>query len=96
MAKNFQFEREVIGKNIHSVWTFCQSCGVRGINIPLNNECGNCGSAETITYYDAETIQNLLNEKPKMDKIGKIDWNDEAALATVFSEIEQNPDNTND
>lgn len=58
----FDFEKELVGKNVHSVLSVCPECGSHGINFPLDKECGNCGYSETITYYDAETINNLLNK----------------------------------
>jgi ribosomal protein L37E len=60
MLRIFPFEKEVVGKNIHSVITVCPQCGSHGVNMPLEKECGNCGYTETRTYYDAETIHNLL------------------------------------
>lgn len=59
----FPFEKEVVGKNVHSVLTVCPECGSHGINMPLEKECGNCGYTETRTYYDAETINNMLLSK---------------------------------
>jgi len=56
----FHFEKEIVGKNVHSVFSVCPECGSHGVNMPLEKECGNCGYTETITYYDAETIHNLL------------------------------------
>jgi ribosomal protein L37E len=59
----FPFEIDVVGKNIHSVITICPECGSHGINMPLEKECGSCGYTETRTYYDAETIHNLINNQ---------------------------------
>lgn len=59
----FPFEKEVVGKNVHSVLTVCPECGSHGVNMPLEKECGNCGYTETKTYYDAETVHNLLQSK---------------------------------
>ena len=56
----FPFEKEVVGKNIHSVYTHCLECGFKGINLPLIKECGNCGFPKTQTYYDAATIDSYL------------------------------------
>ena len=61
----FPFEKDVVGKNIYSVITVCPQCGSHGVNFPLEKECGNCGYTKTRTYYDAQTIQNLIdNLKP--------------------------------
>jgi ribosomal protein L37E len=57
----FPFEKNIIGKNRHSVITVCPECGSHGVNMPLEKECGNCGYTETRAYYDAHTIQDLLN-----------------------------------
>lgn len=54
------WEQKLIGKNIHSVFTWCKDCGMEGINIPFENECGNCGSKNTVRYYDKETIDLLF------------------------------------
>jgi ribosomal protein L37E len=56
----FDFEKDVVGKNIHSVLSVCPECGSHGVNMPLEKQCGNCGYTECWTYYDAETIDNLL------------------------------------
>lgn len=55
----FDFEHEVIGKNQHSVHTWCPECFAWSINMPLEKECG-CGYPKGITYYDAETIDNYI------------------------------------
>jgi hypothetical protein len=60
--KSLPFETQIVGKNLHSIWTFCANCGARGVNIPLNTQCGNCGSFDTLTYYDAQTIQAFLDK----------------------------------
>ena len=54
------WEKELEGKNIHSVFTWCKDCGMKGCNIPSNDECGNCGSKNTVRYYDKETIDLLF------------------------------------
>lgn len=56
----FPFEKEIVGKNVHSVYTLCSECRSWGINMPLEKQCGNCGYTEGKTYYDAETIYNYL------------------------------------
>lgn len=58
----FPFEREIVGKNVHSVLTVCPQCRSHGINFPLDKQCGNCDYTETRTYYDAETIHNYLTQ----------------------------------
>lgn len=60
---NQSWERELIGKNKHSVYTWCFDCCTYGCNMPNNYECGNCGSKNTVKYYDAETISHLLKER---------------------------------
>lgn len=60
MDEPFNFQRELVGKNIHSVFVKCPQCGSIGVNEPLNIICGNCNYPKCITYYDAETIQNYL------------------------------------
>lgn len=62
----FDFEKEVVGKNIHSVLTVCPECGSYGVNLPLEKQCGNCGYSECWTYYDAETIDNLIRAVGKI------------------------------
>lgn len=57
----FSFEKEIVGKNVHSVLTVCPQCGSHGVNMPLEKDCGDCGYTETRTYYDAETIQNFMD-----------------------------------
>ncbi len=54
------WEHKLIGKNIHSVFTWCKDCRMRGCNVPFNDECGNCGSKNTVRYYDKETIDQLF------------------------------------
>lgn len=59
----FPFEKDIVGKNVHSVISVCPECGSHGINLPLDKQCGNCGYTETRTYYDAHTVHNLLESK---------------------------------
>lgn len=54
------WEHKLIGKNKHSVFTWCKDCHGEGVNIPFNDECGNCGSENTVRYYDKETIDTLF------------------------------------
>jgi uncharacterized OB-fold protein len=56
-------ESFLIEKNQHTVFTACINCGFWGVNFPLERACGNCGSLDTITYYDHKTINKYL--KPK-------------------------------
>lgn len=59
-----EVEKELVGKNLHSVYTHCLSCHSWGINMPLNKVCGNCGkNTDTYTYYDSETIASALQAK---------------------------------
>jgi len=60
--QTFEFERDIQGKNEHSVYTHCLNCHSWGINGPFETECGNCGSNETLTYYDSKTINNYLTK----------------------------------
>lgn len=55
-------ESKFIGSNIHSVLTLCQSCHRHGTNLPHDYECGNCESADTIRYYDIETIEKVFKD----------------------------------
>lgn len=59
----FDFEKQIEGTNVHSVYTKCPMCFSWAINFPLEKECGNCGYSECITYYDAETINNYLKKQ---------------------------------
>lgn len=52
-----QIEKELVGKNIHSVYLRCNECKLFGVPMPLDRICGNCGSKDTIVYYDSETIK---------------------------------------
>lgn len=54
------WEYKLIGINKHSVFTWCKDCHGKGVNIPLNNQCGNCGGKNTVRYYDNETIDLLF------------------------------------
>jgi len=61
IPKIFPFEIEIVSQNQHSVWTKCKECLHFGINMPLNKKCANCGCEETITYYDADSVQRFIN-----------------------------------
>lgn len=60
---NEHFEKGAVGKNIHSVLTYCPECKTWGCNMPLNKVCGDCRYPNGIVYYDAETVQILLDRK---------------------------------
>jgi ribosomal protein L37E len=60
--ENF-WEKKLVGKNIHSVFTLCRTCGMHGINMPFEDSCGNCGSKDTVRYYDKKTIDLLFKTK---------------------------------
>ena len=51
-----EWETRLIDKNQHSVLTKCFDCGTMGVNMPHVTECGNCGSTETVRYYDSDTL----------------------------------------
>lgn len=71
-AMTTNWKEQLVGKNIHSVYTHCLSCHTWGINLPLEKVCGNCGKdTDTYTYYDSETISSLL-EKQREDWIEKL------------------------
>lgn len=50
------------GKNKHSVYTRCNECKTFGICFPQDDKCGNCGSNDTMQYWDAETISSELEQ----------------------------------
>lgn len=57
------WEKESVGMNVHSVYVFCYECKTDGINFPLERKCGNCGSEDTMTYYDRETISLIISKQ---------------------------------
>lgn len=58
----FQWQKDLVGKNKHSVYCWCPECQSFGINMPLQTVCGNCGYPKCTTYYDVHTINdNLIN-----------------------------------
>jgi len=63
MQKPFPFQMDIVGKNVHTVFVICPACHHRGVNVPLETVCGNCGQEGCITYYDAETIHNYLTSR---------------------------------
>lgn len=65
IPKILPFEKEIIRKNEHSVYTKCKKCFGWSITMPLETECLHCGYPGTITYYDAETIQNYIESLNK-------------------------------
>lgn len=64
MDEPFDFQKQIVGKNVHSVYIKCPECSMWGISEPLSTECGNCGYTKCITYYSAETIQCFLTLTP--------------------------------
>lgn len=60
VSEPFAFQKDLIGKNVHSVIVKCSECGYAGINEPLNTVCANCNYPKSVTYYDAETINDYL------------------------------------
>ena len=56
----YDWQKELVGKNEHSVFVVCGQCGLQGVNFPLDNKCGNCGYEKCLTYYDAQTIDKLI------------------------------------
>jgi hypothetical protein len=59
----FDWQRDLVGKNEHSVYSRCPQCQSFGVNMPLDNVCGNCGYQKCITYYDAQTIDQHIIHK---------------------------------
>ena len=57
----YEWQKQLVGKNEHTVYVSCGQCGKMAVNFPLDNKCGNCGYAKCITYYDAQTIDVLIN-----------------------------------
>jgi len=57
----FEWQKEIVGKNVKTVYCYCPNCQSFAVNLPLDIECGNCSHPKMITYYDAQTINNLLN-----------------------------------
>ena len=66
--ETFQWQKDIVGKNKHSVYSWCPECLKFGINMPLENECLDCGHTATITYYDAKTINALVKPIFKRNK----------------------------
>jgi hypothetical protein len=65
-------EKMLVGKNVHSVYMHCNKCQTWGIGMPLDRICGNCGSSDTVKYYDLETISSLYQKGIKEgEEIGK-------------------------
>lgn len=56
----FYWQQKLVGKNEHTVYSYCPNCQAFGVNMPLDNKCGSCEHPRTITYYDAFTINNML------------------------------------
>lgn len=58
-----QWQKDLVGKNQHSVYSRCPDCLQMGINMPLDRVCGNCGKDNCVTYYDEETIHKYLHSR---------------------------------
>jgi len=56
----YDWQKELVGKNEHSVYSKCGQCGSMNVNFPLDNKCPDCGYEKCITYYDAQTIDMLI------------------------------------
>jgi len=54
---------QLLRKNLHSVYTLCNECHTWGVNYPGSKECGNCGSFDTMVYYDEETVAQALQDQ---------------------------------
>lgn len=61
----YDWQKELVGKNEHSVYVHCGQCGQMSVNFPLDNKCANCGYEKCITYYDAQTIDSLIESLKK-------------------------------
>lgn len=57
----YEWQKWLVGKNEHSVYSICGQCGNQQVPFPLDNKCGSCGYQRCITYYDAQTIDLLIN-----------------------------------
>lgn len=57
----FEWQKSIVGKNVHSVLVYCPECGSWGCNEPLSIVCGNCNYPKGITYYDSQTINANLD-----------------------------------
>jgi ribosomal protein S27E len=57
----YDWQKGLVDKNEHSVYVKCGQCGSWGVNFPLDVKCANCGYEKCITYYDAQTIDVLIN-----------------------------------
>lgn len=58
----YDWQKQLVDKNEHTVYVHCGQCGKMGVNFPLDNKCGNCGYEKCITYYDAQTIDNFIRQ----------------------------------
>jgi hypothetical protein len=56
----YEWQKELVGKNEHTVFVNCGQCGKMAVNFPLDNRCSGCGYEKCITYYDAQTIDSLI------------------------------------
>jgi len=59
---------QLLRKNLHSVYTLCNECHTWGVNYPGSKECGNCGSFDTMVYYDEETVAQALQDQRLLDQ----------------------------
>lgn len=51
----------IIGENIYSVYSMCHSCGMKGILLPDETKCPECGE-DVIKYYDEETVYAAIEK----------------------------------
>lgn len=61
-----KWQKDLINKNLHSVFTRCFDCSTWGVGLHGCNSCGNCNSKNTVEYYDAMTINKLLRNKKQV------------------------------
>ena len=63
MQEEIKTLEDKLGENCkHSVLTVCWDCNRNGTNMPKDTECGNCGSNNTIRYYDIDTIREVIKQ----------------------------------
>lgn len=81
--------KQLEGKNIHSVYTRCYECKMWGVNFPNDDICANCSGTDTMTYYDAETVQKAIKEsksKAIEDFILELrKWTDLYSASTLYA-----------
>lgn len=49
------------GENIYSVYSICHSCGMKGILLPDETKCPECGE-DVVKYYDEETVSAAIEK----------------------------------